>query len=123
MPAVTIPRALLPLIALVAALAGFAAPADAADRGSLAHVAAAHPGRTFDAFVRLDSATTAARGRALVRRRGGRVTGDLHIIHGLAIRIRARAAARLARERGIAGVTLDAAIAPQSMQTTDLRTA
>jgi serine protease AprX len=122
-----IPRSLLALLALVAAALAAAAPAQSAGRNgaapALRQLAAAHPERTVDAIVRLRDARSAASGRAVVRRYGGRVMGDLHIIHGLAVRISARGATRLARDRAVAGVSLDAAVAPQSITTKDIRTA
>jgi serine protease AprX len=116
-------RPLLTLVALVGAGLGLTAPAQAAGSPALQQLAAAHPGRIVDAIVRLDAARSTADGRALVRRHGGRLTGDLHIIHGLAARMTAREAARLARARGVTSVSLDAAVAPQALNTKDIRTA
>ena len=116
-------RPLLTLALLVAAGLGLTAPAQAASSPALRQLAAAHPGRTVDAIVRLGAARSTADGRALVRRHGGRLTGDLHIIHGLAARMTARGAARLARDRGVTSVSLDAAVAPQGINTKDIRTA
>jgi serine protease AprX len=117
-------RSLIALIALAAAvLAAALTAAGPAQAASLGRLARAHPDRYVDAIVRLQSATGVRTGRALVRRRGGRVTGDLHVIHGLAARLSARAAARLARDRRIAAVTLDAPVATDSVYAKDIRTA
>ena len=116
-------RPLLTLVGLLAAGLGMPAPTHAAGSPALRQLAAAHPGRTVDAIVRLDAAHSTADGRALVRRHGGRLTGDLHIIHGLAASMTARDAARLARDGGVTSVSLDAAVAPQAISTKDIRTA
>ena len=115
------------LLALTTALVGgsltAATAASAAQTDRIDALAAAHPQRMVDVIVRLDAGANAAAGRADVRRLGGRVTGDLHIIHGLAARLAARDAARLAREDGVASVSLDAPVAPQSINAKDIRTA
>src|SRR5215218_58064 len=116
-------RPLLGLVVLAAAALALTGPAQAAGSPALRQLPAAHPGRAVDAIVRLDAARSTADGRARVRRHGGRLTGDLHIIHGLAARMTAREAARLARDRGVTSVSLDAAVAPQAINTKDIRTA
>jgi serine protease AprX len=122
-----IPRARLALLAIVAAGLAAAVPAQAAGRSgastALLELAATHPDRSVDAIVRLSDGSSPAAGRALIRSHGGRVTGDLHIIDGLAARLTARDAARLARDRTIEGVSVNAPVAPQSVATNNIRTA
>jgi len=104
-----VPAARLWLAGALAALAalGGATPAHAAQR----------PGRSVEAIVRLAPGATADQGAARVRALHGRVTGDLHIIHGLAARVPARELARLRRAPEIAGVDADAPVKPQGKAT------
>jgi len=79
----------------------FAAPAQAAPRDAT-HI------------VRLHDGISIAQGRAMVRAAGGKVTGELSIIRGLAARLTASARSRLARDAGIASITANASLRPQA---------
>jgi hypothetical protein len=63
---------------------------------SLSDLADRHPRRQVQVIVQLDAGSKPAAGRDLVRSLGGRVTGDLRIIHGLAAEMNAGAARKLA---------------------------
>jgi serine protease AprX len=116
------PRACATFALLLALLlSAGAARADAAT-GRLADVAKAHPGRSVEVIVRMADGRTAAQGRAAIRRHGGRVIGELHIFNGLVARMRARAAARLSRDRTLGAVSLNTSVRPQSISTSALKT-
>jgi serine protease AprX len=119
-------RTTLLLCALLAAGAGSALPATAAQwpapAGAVARIAAAHPARSVEIIARLAPGRTEAEGRAAVRRRHGRVTGELHIFNGLVARLRARDALRLEGDGAFAAVSLNASV-KQSIATKDLTTA
>jgi len=118
--------ALVAALALLAAGAGSALPAEAATHaastGRLAEIAAGRPTRSVEVIVRLAAGRTEADGRAAVSRHHGRVTGELHIFNGLVARLRAHDAARLQDDPAVAAVSLNAAVR-QSINTKDLRTA
>ena len=60
--------------------------------------------------------------RALIRGHRGRVTGRLPVIHGLAVRLPAGQARRLARADGVIGVTLNTRVKPQGVEPNQLLT-
>jgi serine protease AprX len=92
--------------------AGSATPsADTAKASpALLKLADGHPTQRVEAIVQLERDTTPAAGRKLVAGLGGRVTGELSIINGLAARMSAQNAAKLADEQGVRNVSLNAAV-------------
>ena len=74
---------------------------------ALSTLAAAHPARRVQVIVQLVPAATAAQGHTLVRRLGGRVGLDLHIIHGFAAEMTAAAARRLGASAMVHAVSLN----------------
>jgi serine protease AprX len=89
---------------------------------SLSDLADRHPRRQVEVIVQLDAGTKPAAGRDAVRSLGGRVTGDLHIINGLAAEMRAGAARDLAGSEGVRAVSLNAAVKKNSIDSSQLVT-
>ncbi len=89
---------------------------------SLSDLADRHPGRQVEVIVQLDAGTKPAAGRDAVRSLRGRVTGDLHIIHGLAAEMTAGAARKLAKSEGVRAVSLNAAVKKNSIDSSQLVT-
>ncbi len=90
-------------IGLLAALAVaiFAGPAEAAA-----------PPATH--IIQLAPGVVPAEGAGLVRSAGGRVTGTVPIIHGLAVRLPAGAAGKLAQDPRVKALSANAPVAPQA---------
>jgi serine protease AprX len=82
---------------------------------SLSDLADRHPRRQVQVIVQLDADSKPAAGRDLVRSLGGRVTGDLRIIHGLAAEMNAGAARKLAGSAGVHTVSLNAPVKKNSL--------
>ena len=76
---------------------------------------AAAQAATPDYIVQFERGVTPRAERALVAAAGGRVTRDLHVIHGLAVRVSPSGARRLAAGRGVRVVSRDAAMRPQAL--------
>jgi serine protease AprX len=74
-------------------------------------------------IVQLTKGTTLEQGASSVRAAGATVTGRLPIINGLAVRTDARGAKALVHARGVAHVTANSTVKPQSYGTSDLQTA
>jgi serine protease AprX len=72
--------------------------------------AAAGPVRSGEAIVQFSASVRPWQQRAAVRAVGGRVTRDLHVIHGLGVRLPAGAAGRLARDPRVRAVSANAAM-------------
>jgi serine protease AprX len=89
---------------------------------SLSDFADRHPRRQVEVIVQLGAGTSPAAGRDVVRSLGGRVTGDLHIIHGLAAEMRAGAARELAGSSGVRAVSLNARVKKNSIDASQLVT-
>ena len=89
---------------------------------SLSDLADRHPRRQVEVIVQLDAGTSPAAGRDLVRSLGGRVSGDLHIIHGLAAGMTAGAARELAGSSGVRAVSLNARVKKNSIDSSQLVT-
>ncbi len=66
--------------------------------------------RSGEAIVQFDAGVRPAAQRAAVQAAGGRVIRDLHVIHGLGVRLPAGAATRLARTRGVKAVTANTGV-------------
>ena len=82
---------------------------------ALADLAAKHPGKHVETIVQFQSGTKAGQAHGIVRDAGGRVTGELHVINGLAARMTAGDAQRLASTDGVRAVSLNAATKPQAI--------
>ena len=106
------------LLTLGVAAAQAAAPAQA----QLASVARKAPARKVEAIAQFKPGFAEKKARALVRRHGGRVTGRLPLIHGLAVKLSAKEAAALGRERGVVAVTLNAKVHGQGANSGKLNT-
>ena len=77
---------------------------------SLVRLAERSPAARVEAIVQFDNGIAPAQARKLVHATGGRVTGDLPIINGLAVRTSAARADKLATEDGVRAVSLNAAV-------------
>ena len=96
-----------PLTAPVAAPAPDAAGSSATLDPRIGTLAARHPSRVVEAIVQFKAGVTAAAQRADVARVGGRVTGNLHIINGVAAKLTASDAGRLAASGDVHAVSLN----------------
>jgi serine protease AprX len=85
-------------------------------------LAARQPKASAEVIVQFSRSLPASGQRALVARSGGRVTRELHVIHGLAARMTAAEAVRLGRDARVRAISLNGAIAPQSIPTSNLQT-
>lgn len=102
-----------PLTAPVAAPASDAAGSSATLDPRIGTLAAHHPNRVVEAIVQFKGGVTAAAQRTDIARVSGRVTGNLHIINGVAAKLTASAAGKLASSGDVHAVSLNSAIAPQ----------
>jgi serine protease AprX len=89
----------------------------------LSTLAAEHPTRKIEVIAQFSPGTSAEARAAIIRRAGGRVTRDLHLINGLGARMTAHAAADIARQPAVRAVTLNAPVKPQALSPAQLRTA
>jgi serine protease AprX len=90
---------------------------------SLEKLAADHPGASVEVIVQLQPGVTFEQGRKRVHSLGGRITGDLHIIRGLAVHMSAQAAKKLAAQHELVrAVSLNARVKPQAVDTSLLAT-
>ncbi len=88
----------------------------------LVKLAAERPAARVEAIVQFEAGLEPAAARDLVTAVGGRVTGDLHVINGLAARMSAEQAHRLASHAGVQAVSLNASTKPQSITANKLAT-
>jgi serine protease AprX len=97
------------LLAATAALCASTSAAEAAPspQSRLTQLAKAHPNRKVEVIVQFKSGTSQRTERALVRSRHGTVTHRLPAVNGLAVRLRAREAVALRRNKRVVKVTLD----------------
>jgi serine protease AprX len=105
------------LMAAVATLSlgGTAAQATPSSQARLASVARKAPTRKIQAIAQFKPGLAEKKARALVRKHGGRVTGRLPLIHGLAVKLSAAEARALGRERNVIAVTLNAKVHGQGV--------
>jgi serine protease AprX len=82
---------------------------------ALAGLATDQPTKRVEVIVQLDPGTDVSQGRKLVRAAGGRVTGELPIIGGLAARMSAASAGELGGRPGVKAVSLNGAVKPQAV--------
>jgi serine protease AprX len=76
-----------------------------------------------DLIVQLEPHAKPGAVRAFVRRAGGRVTRDLHLINAMGVRLDAQAGRRLARRPGVRQVSPNTRIAPTGIDASRLGTA
>jgi serine protease AprX len=76
----------------------------------LVRLAGAHPRQRVEAIVQFENGASPSSARGSVRAEGGRVTGELPIINGLAARMTAASALALSRRDGVRVVSLNAAV-------------
>jgi serine protease AprX len=88
----------------------------------LAAAARTAPQRDVVAIVQFSGGVSERRAEALARRHDARVTGRLPLIHGLALKLPARQAQRLAHARGVENVTLNNRVKPQAVSAANLVT-
>src|SRR5436305_14771328 len=69
---------------------------------------------TTQVIVQLEPGASAHHAAELIRSLHGRVTGDLHIIHGLAAQIASDEIGALRASAGVASVDVDAPVKPQA---------
>jgi serine protease AprX len=114
-------------VALAAAIAPLALGTAAAEavpsaKAQLASVARSAPSRTVVAIAQFKPGFSQKRARRLVRAHHGRVTADLSLIHGLAVKLPARAAKTLARNRHVVALSLNAKVKGQGVSSGQLST-
>jgi len=112
----------LPAAALTADGTAATRTAQSSISPSLSDLADRHPQRRAEVIVQLDAGTEPATGRELVRSLGGRVTGELPIINGLAARMRAGQARELAGRSSVKVVSLNAAVKKNAIDASQLVT-
>jgi serine protease AprX len=111
--------AVVALLSLVGTAAAQAAPTAQAQLATLARTA---PARKVEAIAQFKPAFSERKARALVRKHGGRVTGRLPLIHGLAVKLPAAHARALGRERNVVAVTLNGKVRGQGANSGRLNT-
>jgi serine protease AprX len=85
-------------------------------------MASSRPSRRVEVIVQLDRGTSPRVGRELIAASGGRVTGDLHVINGLAASMTAAKAKSLASYPGVRVVSLNATVKKNSIDGSRLAT-
>jgi serine protease AprX len=88
----------------------------------LVRLADKHPGRSVEAIVQFENGVSSSAAHKLVRANGGRVTGDLPIINGLAVRMSAARANGLAHKNGVRVVSLNAAVKKNALTVAGINT-
>src|SRR5215218_3527138 len=98
-------RSALP-VALAAAIGISAAPAQAAAsaQARLATAATKAPNKKVTAIVQFKPSVGEQRAAKLVRAHGGKITSRVPFIHGLAVKLPAKQAKALGKERGVVNV-------------------
>jgi serine protease AprX len=114
-------------VALAAAIAPLALGTAAAQavpsaKTQLASVARSAPSRKVVAIAQFKPGFSQKRAATLVRAHHGRVTADLSLIHGLAIKLPAREAGKLARNRHVVALSLNAKVKGQGVNSGQLST-
>ncbi len=101
--------AVVVVLALVATAASSQATSGIAS-APLAQLADKHPGRSVEAIIQFENGVSPSSAHQLVRANGGRVTGELSIINGLAATMTAGRANELASQESVRVVSLNAAV-------------
>jgi serine protease AprX len=104
------------------ALGTAAAQAVPSARTQLASVARSAPSRQVVAIAQFKPSFSFKQARKLVRAHHGRVTSDLSLIHGLAVKLPAREAKRLSRNRHVVALSLNAKVKGQGVSSGQLST-
>ena len=111
--AIVAATALLAAVSVIALTHSTTASSEAATgiaSPSLVRLADNHPGRSVEVIVQFQNGVDVSVAHKLVRSNGGRVTGDLPIINGLAVQTSAANAAKLAGSKGVRVVSLNATV-------------
>jgi serine protease AprX len=111
--AIVAATALLAAVSVIALTHSTTASSEAATgiaSPSLVRLADNHPGRSVEVIVQFQNGVDVSVAHTLVRSNGGRVTGDLPIINGLAVQTSAANAAKLAGSKGVRVVSLNATV-------------
>jgi serine protease AprX len=114
-------------VALAAAIAPLALGTAAAQavpgaKAQLASVARSAPSRKVVAIAQFKPGFSFKQARKLVRAHHGRVTADLSLIHGLAVKLPAREAKALTRNRHVVALSLNAKVKGQGVNSGQLST-
>jgi serine protease AprX len=104
---------------LPAALAIFVLPAPATAQRTSSN----QSGKRVEVIVQLRSGAHPDQPRTFIRRAGGRVTRELHLINGLAANLDRRAVRKLARRPWVRAVSVNSAISSSAVDTSKLATA
>ena len=99
-----------------------AATIDGGASPALVKLAAAHPAKQVEAIVQFKTGVEPGAARELVRSAGGRVTGDLHVINGLVVRMTAAQANGLASREDVRAVSLNRGVRKNSIDAGKLAT-
>ncbi|HET6550699.1 MAG TPA: S8 family peptidase [Solirubrobacter sp.] len=92
------------------AAGGTVAQAAPSAHARLAKVAKKAPARKVTAIVQFKPTFKERKAKAIVRRHRGKVTSRVPFIHGLAVKLPAKQARKLARNRHVAGLTLNSRV-------------
>jgi serine protease AprX len=111
----TLVAARMPVPSLALGADSDAAAASGNVSSTLTNLAADHPNRQVVAIVQLAPDASIASGRRFVSALGGRTTGELPIINGLAARMTAEQAAELGSKSGVRFVSLNAPVKRNSL--------
>jgi serine protease AprX len=99
-----------------------AATMDGGASPALVKLAAAQPAKQVEAIVQFKTGVEPGEARRMVRSAGGRVTGDLHVINGLAAHMTAAQANRLASREDVRAVSLNRGVRKNSIDASRLAT-
>ncbi len=99
-----------------------AATFDGGSSPALAKLAGTKPGTQVEAIVQFKADVAPRETRQIVRTAGGRVTGDLHVINGLAADMSAGEANRLGSHKDVRAVSLNAGVESKSVNSKQLAT-
>ena len=97
-------------VAGMATVLSLALGATAAQGATVAGLAKQSPARKVTAIVQFKPGFSERKAKTLVAAHGGKVTSRVPLIHGLAVRLPAKQAAKLARERQVVGLTLNSRV-------------
>jgi serine protease AprX len=104
------------------AVGGTVAQAAPSAQSRLAAVAKKAPARKVTAIVQFKPTFAERRAKAIVRRHRGKVTTRVPFIHGLAVKLPAKQARKLARDRHVVGLTLNSRVHSTGLSADQLAT-
>jgi serine protease AprX len=112
------------LVAVAVPLALSATPAHAVPsaKARLASVAKKAPARTVTAIAQFKPGVSTRQARKLVRAHHGRVTASMSLIHGFAVKLPAKQAKALGRDRHVVALTLNTRVHSQGVSSGSLWT-